>query len=50
MMTNDEIIKIAMNQCAKDMMFSLLDLALTLYQDSTTFDDIEVEQYERFTS
>lgn len=32
------------------MMFSLLDLALTLYQDSTTFDDIEVEPYERFFS
>lgn len=32
------------------MMFSLLDLALTLYQDSTTFDDIEVEPYERFSS
>lgn len=32
------------------MMFSLLDLALTLYQDSTTFGDIEVAQYERFLS
>lgn len=32
------------------MMFSLLDLALTLYQDSTTFGDIAVEQYERFSS
>ncbi len=30
------------------MMFSLLDIALTLYADQTTFSDISVEQYERF--
>lgn len=30
------------------MMFSLLDLALALYTDQTTFSDISVEQYERF--
>jgi nicotinate-nucleotide--dimethylbenzimidazole phosphoribosyltransferase len=30
------------------MMFSLLDIALTLYAEQTTFSDISVEQYERF--
>ena len=30
------------------MMFSLLDIALSVYQDRTTFADIQVEQYERF--
>jgi nicotinate-nucleotide--dimethylbenzimidazole phosphoribosyltransferase len=30
------------------MMFSLLDIALTLYAEQTTFSDIAVEQYERF--
>lgn len=29
------------------MMFSLLDMALCLYQDRTTFSDIQMEQYER---
>lgn len=29
------------------MMFSLLDLALSVYQDRTTFSDIEIEPYER---
>lgn len=31
------------------MMFSLLDIALSLYEDQTTFGDIELEQYERFS-
>jgi nicotinate-nucleotide--dimethylbenzimidazole phosphoribosyltransferase len=30
------------------MMFSLLDMALALYDEQTTFSDIAVEQYERF--
>lgn len=30
------------------MMFSLLDMALALYESQTTFDEIQVEQYERF--
>ncbi|MBR1865795.1 MAG: nicotinate-nucleotide--dimethylbenzimidazole phosphoribosyltransferase [Lachnospiraceae bacterium] len=30
------------------MMLSLLDLALTVYQDRTTFSDIRIGQYERF--
>ncbi len=30
------------------MMFALLDMALALYTDQTTFSDISVEQYERF--
>ena len=30
------------------MMFSLLDLALSVYQDRTTFSDIEITQYKRF--
>lgn len=30
------------------MMFSLLDMALHLYRDRTTFTDIQVERYERF--
>lgn len=30
------------------MMFSLLDMALSVYQDRTTFLDIQIEQYERF--
>ena len=30
------------------MMLSLLDLALCVYQDRTTFMDIQIEQYERF--
>lgn len=30
------------------MMFSLLDIALSVYQDRTTFSDIKIEQYERF--
>ena len=30
------------------MMFSLLDIALSVYQDQTTFSDIHTEQYERF--
>ena len=29
------------------MMFSLLDIALSVYQDRTTFSDIKIEQYER---
>ena len=29
------------------MMFALLDVALSIYQDRTTFKDIEIEQYER---
>ena len=31
------------------MLFPLLDMAMTLYQERTTFADIAVEQYERFT-
>lgn len=31
------------------MMLSLLDLALRVYQDRTTFSDMDVEQYERFS-
>lgn len=30
------------------MMFSLLDMAMSLYEDKTTFEDIEITQYERF--
>lgn len=30
------------------MMFSLLDIALSVYQNRTTFSDLEIEQYERF--
>lgn len=30
------------------MMFALLDTAMTLYESSTTFGDIQVEQYERY--
>ena len=30
------------------MMFSLLDLAMTLYESGATFGDFEIEQYERF--
>lgn len=30
------------------MMFSLLDIALSVYQDRTTFSDSKIEQYERF--
>lgn len=30
------------------MMFSLLDMALCIYQDRTTFSDIHIEEYERF--
>lgn len=30
------------------MMFPLLDMALNVYQDSTTFTDMKIEQYERF--
>ena len=30
------------------MMFALLDMALQIYQDQTTFSDIQIEQYERF--
>jgi len=29
------------------MMFALLDVALSIYQGKTTFDDMEIEQYER---
>lgn len=29
------------------MMFSLLDIALSVYQDRTTFEDIQIEQYKR---
>lgn len=32
------------------MMFSLLDIALSVYQDRTTFSDINIEQYERFSN
>lgn len=31
------------------MMFSLLDIALCVYQNRTTFSDIHIEQYERFS-
>lgn len=31
------------------MMLSLLDMALTLYQGRTTFSDIQIEQYERYS-
>ena len=31
------------------MMCELLDLALTLYEKQTTFDTMEIEQYERFS-
>lgn len=31
------------------MMLSLLDMALSIYQDSTTFDHIQIEQYKRFS-
>lgn len=31
------------------MMFSLLELALGVYRDRTTFSDIQIEQYERFS-
>ena len=30
------------------MLFSLLDLAMTLYESGATFGDFEIEQYERF--
>ena len=30
------------------MMMSLLDMALCIYREETTFSDISVEQYERF--
>ena len=30
------------------MMFSLLDMALSIYRNRTTFEDIQVEQYKRF--
>lgn len=30
------------------MMFSLLDLAMSLYEQQTTFEDIKLQQYERF--
>lgn len=30
------------------MLFSLLDMAMALYDTQTTFDDMEIEQYERF--
>lgn len=30
------------------MMFSLLELALSVYKEKTTFHDIQIEQYERF--
>lgn len=30
------------------MMFSLLDMALSIYRDRTTFSDIQIEQYQRF--
>ena len=30
------------------MMFSMLDMALCIYHEETTFADISVEQYERF--
>ena len=29
------------------MMFSLLDMAMAVYQESSTFEEIEVEQYKR---
>ena len=32
------------------MMFSLLDIALSVYQDRTTFSDINIEKYERFSN
>ena len=32
------------------MMFSLLDMAMSIYENKTTFSNIEVEQYERFSS
>lgn len=32
------------------MLFPLLDMALSVYQDRTTFSDIEIEPYERFGS
>lgn len=32
------------------MLFSLLDLALSLYSDQTTFENMEIVQYERYTS
>ncbi|MBO5293499.1 MAG: nicotinate-nucleotide--dimethylbenzimidazole phosphoribosyltransferase [Lachnospiraceae bacterium] len=32
------------------MMLALLEMALSVYQDSSTFLDIQVEQYERFTA
>lgn len=31
------------------MMFSLLDMALSVYRDKTTFSDIKIEQYERLS-
>lgn len=31
------------------MLLSLLDMALCVYQDRTTFSDIQIEQYERFS-
>lgn len=31
------------------MMLSLLDIALSVYQDRTSFSDMEIKQYERFT-
>lgn len=30
------------------MMFSLLDMALSIYRDRTTFEDIQIKQYKRF--
>ena len=30
------------------MILSLLDIALSVYQDRTTFDDVQLEQYKRF--
>lgn len=31
------------------MMFSLLDMALSIYHSNTTFSDIQIDQYERFS-
>ena len=30
------------------MMLSLLDLALRIYEEKTTFSDIEIDQYKRY--
>ena len=32
------------------MMMSLLDIALQVYEDGSSFDEFQIEQYERYSS